>query len=545
MWNSLSRPVRVLLSFVVGVGLVGLLIPVAGWGDQIQYWRVEQGLAQESVAQSIKDVPVEELTGIVFGALFAGFRSQAANFCWWKSQQYWEEEGHWPRVLPMMKTACALDPYFPEFWEVTGWHEAYNLAAEYETRDLPIAKYVRMGIDTLTAGLKYNPDAVQLYEQLGWTQRDKFGNLEEALVCARQAALVHHVRAEVTKQTAIIQPRFAAHQFEALSRPDDAILQYAELMLDEPWDSVGIGASLTIRDRYLEAYRMLKAGNPNRAEELIRLHLADDPTDTLGLHFLAVCREANNDKWGALAAWEAAASLWSDAYAQRRYVEYLKDTRRRELQLSDVWIDTLFMSKRTADYCVQPRETASGQVIIAGMGTALTIRRGAGEETPLRPGISLQVGDVISARPYSLPPVGVDANHIPTIFYLHGREVARDNEAPYSFTVTPGMLPAGLGESELEVFVKVEQFIRGEEVPRFDLRAVKAARPRKAVAAGGAPGSAPATVPGPGGPGPGGPGGTMGGPGPAPGPGGPGVPPGMPGGTPSASPPAKAGAPPG
>jgi hypothetical protein len=509
MWGSLSRPVRVLLSFVVGVGLVGLLIPVAKWGDQIQYWRVEQGLAQESVAQSIRDVPVEELTGIVFGALFAGFRSQAANFCWWKSQQYWEEEGHWPRVLPMMKTACALDPYFPEFWEVTGWHEAYNLAAEYETRDLPIAKYVRMGLDTLTTGLKYNPDAVQLYEQLGWTHRDKFGNLEEALMYARQATLVYHMRAEVTKQTAIIQPRFAAHQLEALARPDEAIQQYAELMLDQPWDTVGIGASLTIRDRYLEAYRALKSGDAGRAEELIRIHLADDPTDTLGLHFLAVCREASGDKWGALAAWEAAAALWSDAYAQRRYVEYLKETRRRELQLSDVWIDALFMSKRTADYCVQPRETASGQVIIAGMGTALTIRRGSGAEVPLHPGMRIEAGDVITARPYSLPPVGVDPNHIPTIFYVHGREVARDNEAPYTFTVTKGMLPAGLGQSDLEIFIKVEQFVRGEEVPRFDLRAVKAMRANDAPSGGAVVGggsgavgpTAAAGTAGPGGPG--------------------------------------------
>jgi tetratricopeptide (TPR) repeat protein len=467
-----NRPLRVLISFVVCIGLGALLVPVSRWGAQIQYWRVEQGLAQQPIKESLSDIPVEELTGIVVGALMAGFRSQAANFCWWKSQEYWEEDGHWPRVLPMMKAACALDPYFPEFWEVTAWHESYNLAAEYENRDLPIRRYVDMGLETLHKGLSYNPEATQLYEQLGWTYRDKLGDLDSALQCARQATMVYHKRPDDDKQTYILQPRFAAHLLESLGREDEALSQYSELMLSYPYDGVAIGASFTIRDRYLAAERALRAGDPATGEELVRLHLADDPTDALGLHLLAECRAAYGDPWGALAAWEAAAAIWRDPYAQKRYVKCLNDTRRRELQLGGVWIDQLLLSRRVEDWCLQPRRLADGSVA-TGMGVQLRfIPVGETEERALRSEETIQPGDTIVAKPDVLPSVA-DPNRLTVVFYMHGREVARDTQAPYSFVITDGMLAHSLENAAINQFVKVEMFVPSEIVPRFDLRSVK------------------------------------------------------------------------
>ncbi len=508
MRRPIKRPIRILASFILGLALLAALYPTGRWGDQIQYWRVEQGMAQEPVVESIKDLPIEELTGIVMAALFAGFRSQAANFCWWKSQQYWEEEGHWPRVLPMMKAACALDPYFPEFWEVTGWHEAYNLAAEYETMNLPIDRYVNMGLATLRSGLEYNPHAVQLYEQLGWTHRDKYGNVEEAAMYARQAALVYHVRAGITKQTAIIQPRFLAHQYEHLAEPEKALRTYQQMMLDYPADNVCIGATLTIRDRYLQAYRAMKAGDLVRAEILVREHLSDDPSDTIALHTLATIRERMNDPWGAMAAWEAAAMVWSDAYAQRRYMEFLEKTGRKEYQLGQVSMENIFISNKIADYVWQPLETQSGEVMRGGMGVRLSIRPGGDDPSPLPPDYSMvKPGDVIVAEPSAaLPSVGVDPNHLATVFYLHGQEMGRDNEAPYTLTITPEMLaqsPAAIS-GDLSRYVKVEMFVRGEFVPRFDLRAVKFSGPDGTVPQPGAPpkgsspggpGGAPQSVP--------------------------------------------------
>ena len=468
------RPIRVSLSILVCLGLVAVLIQVGRFGHQVQHWRVEAGIAQPSVVASIKDVPLEELTGIVLGALFAGFRSQAANFCWWKSQQYWEEEGHWPRVLPMMKAACALDPYFPEFWEVTGWHEAYNLAAEYETRHLPQDEYVKMGIKTLETGLRYNPQAVQIYEQVGWTYRDKLGDPETAIRYARQAATVYHVRAGITKQTPLIQPRFVAHMYEELGKPEEALLQYQELMQDYPSDTVGIGATLTIRDRYLEAYRAIQTRDLDAAEERLVTHLTHDPGDKIALHMLAQLKESQSDTYGALAAWEAAAMVWKDTFAQQHYVRLLNEVNRRQTQLRGMPFFDMVISRKVADYMLLPRETATGAAMPRGMGVALYIKPPrADAPSPLGPRMDIQPGDEIHARPFELANTsGCEAR-----FYVHGREVARDTTPPYTFTFTDDMRAGPGTASGLEMLVKVEFFVPSEQAagypPRFDLRNVQ------------------------------------------------------------------------
>lgn len=513
------RSVRIGLSILASLGLATLLIQVGRFGHQVQSWRVEAGVAQPSVVSSIKDVPIEELTGIVLGALFAGFRSQAANFCWWKSQQYWEEEGHWPRVLPMMKAACALDPYFPEFWEVTGWHEAYNLAAEYESRHLPQDEYVKMGIKTLETGLRYNPQAIQIYEQIGWTYRDKLGDPETAIKYARQAATVYHVRAGITKLTPVIQPRFVAHMYEELGKPEEALLQYHELMQDYPSDSVGIGASLTIRDRYLEAYRAMQARDADTSEELLVTHLTYDPSDKIALHMLAQLKEAEGDTYGALAAWEAAAMVWKDTYAQRHYVRMLNEVNRRQTQLRGMPFFDMVISRKVADYMLLPRQTATGAAMPRGMGVALYITpAGAEAPKPLGPKDAVLPGDTIHARPFELP----DTRGCEARFYLHGREVARDTTPPYSFGFTSDMRPGPGTVTGLEMLLKVEFFVPAEQAmdfpPRFDLRAIQLSeRP----AGGEVPSPARPTAPPPGmpsGSGPMGPGPARTGPGMGPGP---------------------------
>lgn len=474
----MARPVRILASFVAGVLLFALLGGANTFGAQVQYWRVEQGMAQPSLAKSLKDVPLGELTGIVLGAVFAGFRSQAANFCWWKSQQYWEQEGHWPRVLPMMKAACALDPYFPEFWEMTGWHEAYNLAAEYEIRDLPIDRYVHMGLKTLHTGLRYNPHAVQLYEQVAWTHRDKYGELHDAIKYSRQALAAWHVRAQVTKQTPSIQPRYVAHQWEDLGRPDNALLQYAELFYDYPEDTVCIGASLTIRDRYLPAWLAVKRGELDRAIELVTLHLKDDPADSIGLHMLANLLHDKNDVWGELAAWEAGATEWNNVYAQRKYNEMLKQTGRAEKQLTYIPMQNLLNAKRVADYLVQPKRTRDDRTTPRGMGVTLRYRpAGAppGSETVLSVDEPIAEGDTLVASPWWNELEGVRCE---AVFYFHGREVGRDSTAPYTFTIPEGLLPPPHAAPAAGTYLKVELHVPGEPLPRFDMREVKLASER-------------------------------------------------------------------
>jgi tetratricopeptide (TPR) repeat protein len=492
--------------------LVAALTQVGRFGHQVQLWRVEAGVAQPSMATSIKDVPLEELTGIVLGALFAGFRSQAANFCWWKSQQYWEEEGKWPRVLPMMKAACALDPYFPEFWEVTGWHEAYNLAAEYETRHLPQDEYIKMGLETLETGLRYNPKAIQLYEQVGWTYRDKLGDPATALKYSRQAATVYHVRAGITKQTPLIQPRFIAHMYEELGKPEDALLQYQEIMQDYPADSVGIGASLTIRDRYLQAFRAKQASEYDSAASLLQRHLEHDPGDKLALHMLAQTKEAEGDTYGALAAWEAAASVWKDTYAQQNYVRMLREINRRDTQLRSMPFFDMVISRKVADFLLQPQQTATGAVMPRGQGVSL-YKKAPGAETPSPLGAKdpVNVGDEIHARPFQMR----DLSGCEARFYLHGREVGRDSTPPFTFVYTEDMRPGPGNASAIDLMLKVEFFVPDEQArgypPRFDLRQVAFEEEPQPADQAGPSGPTPPPAMGPGGQGgPGGPGGPVG-----------------------------------
>jgi hypothetical protein len=324
-----------------------------------------------------------------------------------------------------------------------------------------------------------------------------------AIYYAQQAAAVYHLRAGITKQTAIIQPRFVAHMYEEAGKPDEALLQYQELMIDHPDDTVGIGATLTIRDRYILGSRARRAGDLDEAERQVKLHLHDDPMDKIGLHMLAQIREAKGDTYGALAAWEAAAMVWKDTFAQRRYVESLRLIGRDQYQLQGIPKKNMLIAKRVADYLLQPREIEGGGVMQRGCGVVLRYKPRGSPERPLNPETKLRPGDVLVARPDKL----MGGRSLRAVFYYHGREIGQDSEAPYTVTITEDMLPNASNVSGLTQFVKVELFVPGEqpEFPaRFDLREIN-------MEGRGEPEPAPATPPsspmaGPGGAGPGAPG---------------------------------------
>jgi hypothetical protein len=81
-----------------------------------------------------------------------------------------------------LRQATELQPRAILFWEMAGWHMAWNAgtaALEDEskspaTRRRLQSEYLKLGEDFLVRGVAHNPEKPQLYEALARLYRDKF-----------------------------------------------------------------------------------------------------------------------------------------------------------------------------------------------------------------------------------------------------------------------------------------------------------------------------------------------------------------------------------
>ena len=119
-----------------------------------------------------------------FLAALSGFRSVVADLLWIKAHVEWEKTA-WGRMALLFDTVTTLQPRNVMFWEMSAWHMAWNasLAALQDPKEPSMKlrlkaqrEYFDLGRDFLVRGIENNPDHYNLYEQLAYLYKEKYGD---------------------------------------------------------------------------------------------------------------------------------------------------------------------------------------------------------------------------------------------------------------------------------------------------------------------------------------------------------------------------------
>jgi len=309
----MTRIHRQIIGWIVVVGLVGALVPV---DNAVNYQRLVLGLNRPMPLTKIVEFDPTAVTGIVVGAILGGFREVAASMLWMKTDEMWHSgQGTGVRALNLMRTVTLLDPHWLEPWRITGWHLAYNLYVETKDPELR-AKYLQMGAACLKEGISWNPDRYDLYFELGWTYFDKIKDYDEAAKWLGAAIQFEHPE---------YIERLIAHAYERIPDIPRALDWYDYCLKRNPEDHTAVGATLTIRERYLPAWRAMDEGRFDEAIKMVDEYLAIEPNNTIPLHMKALIFERAGRLEKALEIWELAGKTSAlDEYARARAIEVSK-----------------------------------------------------------------------------------------------------------------------------------------------------------------------------------------------------------------------------
>ncbi|MFH1066643.1 MAG: hypothetical protein V1746_01905 [bacterium] len=149
------------------------------WGVAKVPWegKMEQRLklAQSSAMMPISGEMRDQLGQGLALAVLGGFRGLAANFLWLKVMDAWENT-EWVRLRGYAEMAVTLQPRVAFFWELGGWHMAWNasISAENSTgepnehrRKMRARQWLEEGRNFLERGARVIPDSLDIWMKLG------------------------------------------------------------------------------------------------------------------------------------------------------------------------------------------------------------------------------------------------------------------------------------------------------------------------------------------------------------------------------------------
>ena len=143
--------------------------------------KLKMELACDRIAPGTLSLGLREQIGqSAFIAVLGGFRSVIADLLFIDAYSAWERTD-WTYLLLRLRQATELQPRAILFWEMAGWHMAWNAgtAALEDDSKSPATRrrlqhdYLELGKDFLVRGIAHNPEKPQLYEALARLYRDK------------------------------------------------------------------------------------------------------------------------------------------------------------------------------------------------------------------------------------------------------------------------------------------------------------------------------------------------------------------------------------
>ncbi|MCX6883889.1 MAG: hypothetical protein NTX27_02475 [Verrucomicrobia bacterium] len=126
--------------------------------------------------------PVLAFTTVALG----GFRGLISNALWIRANDLQEEDKFF-EMVQLADWITKLEPHFVQVWLVQAWNMAYNISVKF--KDYPDRwRWVERGIMLLRDdGLRWNPNEMLIYRELGWFFQHKMGqNLDDGNMYYKQ-----------------------------------------------------------------------------------------------------------------------------------------------------------------------------------------------------------------------------------------------------------------------------------------------------------------------------------------------------------------------
>src|SRR5213595_3930820 len=126
--------------------------------------------------------PVLAFTTVALG----GFRGLISNALWIRAMDLQDNDKFF-EMAQLADWITKLEPHFVQVWLMQSWNMAYNISVKF--KDYPDRwRWVKRGIELLRdEGLRYNPNEILIYRELGWFFQHKMGaNLDDANMYYKQ-----------------------------------------------------------------------------------------------------------------------------------------------------------------------------------------------------------------------------------------------------------------------------------------------------------------------------------------------------------------------
>jgi tetratricopeptide (TPR) repeat protein len=133
--------------------------------------------------------------GLTIGVL-SGMRSVVADFIWLNVTTAWMKE-EWFRMGGYINLCTALQPRATTFWDIGGWHLAWNASVSAwedprETNELKRVKasrfWIQKGLEVYLRGIQNNPTNWRLWSDTGLLYQQRLGDFRKAAYYYQRAS---------------------------------------------------------------------------------------------------------------------------------------------------------------------------------------------------------------------------------------------------------------------------------------------------------------------------------------------------------------------
>jgi hypothetical protein len=137
------------------------------------------GLTRTTVLENAP--PALAFTTVALG----GFRGLISNFLWIRANDLQQDDKFF-EAAQLADWITKLEPTFTQVWLFQAWNMAYNISVKFKENSpgqyADRWHWVEHGIELLRDdGLRYNPNSILIYRELGWFFQHKMGqNLDDA-----------------------------------------------------------------------------------------------------------------------------------------------------------------------------------------------------------------------------------------------------------------------------------------------------------------------------------------------------------------------------
>lgn len=176
---------RRLKKFLLLLLAAALLFGAGRMQQSLNHDRDALGLTRAAVLENAP--PALAFTTVALG----GFRGLISNFLWIRANDLQQDDKFF-EAAQLADWITKLEPTFTQVWLFQAWNMAYNISVKFKENAPGVYSdrwnWLKRGIELLRDdGLRYNPNSILIYRELGWFFQHKMGqDLDDANMYYKQ-----------------------------------------------------------------------------------------------------------------------------------------------------------------------------------------------------------------------------------------------------------------------------------------------------------------------------------------------------------------------